>query len=78
MKIVVGNIEIKKTMEKRCKGYYDLIKKQTISSQLEFNFEEPKPDNKLKEELEKIDPFNITPIDALKVLYDLKEKSKNE
>ena len=54
------------------------VKKQTISSQLEFNFEEPKPDNKLKEELEKIDPFNITPIDALKVLYDLKEKSKNE
>ena len=54
------------------------IKKQTVSSQLEFNFEEPKPDNKLKEELEKIDPFNITPIDALKVLYDLKEKSKNE
>ena len=54
------------------------VKKQTISSQLEFNFEESKPDNKLKEELEKIDPFNITPIDALKVLYDLKEKSKNE
>lgn len=54
------------------------IKKQTVSSQLEFNFEEPKPDNKLKEELEKIDPFNITPIDALKILYDLKEKSKNE
>ena len=54
------------------------IKKQTVSSQLEFNFEEPKSDNKLKEELEKIDPFNITPIDALKVLYDLKEKSKNE
>ncbi len=54
------------------------VKKQTISSQLEFNFEEPKPDNKLKEELEKIDPFNITPIDALKILYDLKEKSKNE
>ena len=54
------------------------IKKQTVSSQLEFNFEEPKSDNKLKEELEKIDPFNITPIDALKILYDLKEKSKNE
>lgn len=54
------------------------VKKQTISSQLEFNFEEPKQDNKLKEELEKIDPFNITPIDALKILYDLKEKSKNE
>jgi DNA mismatch repair protein MutS len=54
------------------------VKKQTISSQLEFNFEEHKPDNKLKEELDKIDPFNITPIDALKVLYDLKEKSKNE
>lgn len=30
MKNVVGNIEIKKTMEKRCKGYYDLIKKQIV------------------------------------------------
>ena len=33
MKIVVGNIEIKKTMEKRCKGYYDLIKKQIVPCQ---------------------------------------------
>ncbi len=54
------------------------VKKQTISSQLNFNFDESKVDNKLKEELEKIDPFNITPIDALKILYDLKEKAKNE
>ncbi len=30
MRIVVGNIEIKKTTEKRCKGYYDLIKKQIV------------------------------------------------
>lgn len=30
MKIAVGNIEIKRTMEKRCKGYYDLAKKQIV------------------------------------------------
>ena len=33
MKIVAGNIEIKKTREKRCKGYYDLLKKQIVPCQ---------------------------------------------
>ena len=30
MKIVNGIIEVKKTMEKHCKGYYDLIKKEIV------------------------------------------------
>ena len=33
MKIVVGNIEIKKTMEKHCKGYYDLLKREIVPCQ---------------------------------------------
>lgn len=33
MKIVVGNIKIKKTMEKHCKGYYDLLKRETVPCQ---------------------------------------------
>lgn len=30
MKMLHGNIEIRKTIEKRCKGYYDLIKKEIV------------------------------------------------
>ena len=37
-------------------------------------FEEEKKDN-LKEKLEKIDPLRLTPIEALNILYELKELS---
>ena len=33
MKIANGIIEVKKTMEKHCKGYYDLIKKEIVPCQ---------------------------------------------
>lgn len=33
MKIVAGNIEIKKTMKKHCKGYYDLLKREIVPCQ---------------------------------------------
>ncbi len=52
------------------------IKKKVVSSQLEFNFEEDKKSDIIKEELDKIDPLKITPIDAIKILYELKEKIK--
>ena len=35
---LIGNIEIKKTMEKRCKGYYDLIKKTNSSMSIFCRF----------------------------------------
>ena len=45
--------------------------------QLSMNFEEPKlEDNKIEKKLDKIDILNITPIEALNILYDLKELNK--
>ena len=49
--------------------------------QTTFDFEVEKVDNKVEEELKKIDPLNLTPMEAMKTLYDLvnevKEKDKN-
>ena len=43
-----------------------------------FDFTEPvKEPNILKEEIDKIDPLNTTPMDALRILFDLKNKSKD-
>jgi len=46
-----------------------------VNEQLELNFNEVKED-KVKEKLDQIDPLNITPIDAINLLYELKELSK--
>ena len=46
------------------------ISVQERSEQIKFNFEETK--NPIKEELDKIDVLKITPIDALNILYKLK------
>ena len=40
-----------------------------------MNYEEK---DKLKEELDMIDPLRITPIEALNILYKLKEISKEK
>ncbi|MBQ6817520.1 MAG: DNA mismatch repair protein MutS, partial [Bacilli bacterium] len=47
--------------------------------QLSMSFEEPeiKNENKLKEKLNNIDPLRITPLDAINILYELKEMSEN-
>ena len=42
--------------------------------QITFAFEEK--EDKLKEELDKIDILKITPIDAINILYKLKEMEK--
>ena len=49
-----------------------LYKKE--NKQISFDFDEIDNHNKdiLKEEIDKIDPFNTTPMDALKILFDLK------
>lgn len=66
--------EIIVNAEKILKSYEGKeIKKQV--SQLEFNFEE-KENNLLKQELDKIDPLNITPIEAINIIYELKNISK--
>ena len=46
--------------------------------QLSMNFDEPKEITKdyVKERLETIDPLNITPIEALNILFELKDMSK--
>ena len=47
------------------------------TEQIKFEFID-KTENKLKEELNSIDILKITPIDAINILYKLKEISKNE
>ncbi|MCI8575644.1 MAG: DNA mismatch repair protein MutS [Bacilli bacterium] len=61
-------------------NYYETESKQKQKKssddniQLTMAFEEEKKDN-LKEKLEKIDPLRLTPIEALNILYELKELS---
>ena len=45
--------------------------------QTSFSFDEPKKDD-LKEELTKINPLDMTPIEALNKLYELTEKAKKD
>ena len=47
-----------------------------VSKQLEMNFE-PKENNVLKDKLKEIDILKMTPLDAMNVLYKLKELSEN-
>ena len=57
---------------------YETNSKDSGSKQISFDFNEPvKEPNILKEEIDKIDPLNTTPMDALKILFDLKNKSKD-
>ncbi|HAB66067.1 MAG TPA: DNA mismatch repair protein MutS [Firmicutes bacterium] len=59
--------------------YYESNNKETTittSEQVTFNFDEPSESNLVLERLEEIDPLKITPIDAINLLYELKELSK--
>lgn len=57
---------------------YETNSKDSGSKQISFDFTEPvKEPNILKEEIDKIDPLNTTPMDALRILFDLKNKSKD-
>ena len=59
---------------------YESNDKRKENKQIAFNFEEIDNQKKdiLKEEIDKIDPLNTTPMDALKILFDLKNISKNK
>ena len=51
--------------------------KQESKIQLSMNFDEPaKEENKVEKRLDEIDVLKITPIDALNLLYELKELNK--
>ena len=48
---------------------------KTYNEQLEFNFNEEKS-SKVEEKLDEIDILKITPIEAMNLLYELKELNK--
>ena len=41
-------------------------------------FEEPEKPSKLKEKINNTNPNDLTPIDALNLIYELKEEAENE
>ena len=48
----------------------------TGSTQVAFNFDVVEEDNPVLDRLEEIDPLKVTPMDAINLLYELKELSK--
>ena len=60
------------------KSYEKGSKKDKVdtSSQLSFDFDAPQEEDKVKTRLEEIDPLKTTPMDAINILYELKELSK--
>lgn len=67
--------EIIKNAENILKVYESDAKNFTISNQLSFDFTEEKKDE-LREKLKEVDPLNTTPMDALKILFELKQIDK--
>lgn len=67
--------EIIKNAENILKVYESDAKSVTISNQLSFDFTEEKKDL-LREKLKEVDPLNTTPMDALKILFELKQIDK--
>ena len=60
--------------------YYESNNKETpviTETQVAFNFDEPTPQkNEVLDRLKEIDPLKCTPMDAINLLYELKELSK--
>ena len=52
--------------------------KEESKVQLSFDFEEKEraEDNELRQKINAIDPLNMTPLDALNYLYELKQSIK--
>ena len=58
---------------------YESTDKEVIttgSTQVAFNFDVVEEDNPVLDRLEEIDPLKVTPMDAINLLYELKELSK--
>ena len=61
-------------------NHYESESKKThvVQEQMIFDLDEKEPGNNvLKEELDLIDPLNMTPMEAINKLYELKQKSKD-
>ena len=70
--------ELLKKANEILKSYESKEKKKTNDiQQISFELEEEKP-NIIEEELSKIDPLQMTPIEAINKLYELKQKLKNK
>ena len=60
-------------------AFYEADSKQKRKEELDDNiqltmaFDEEEKKDPLKEKLEKIDPLRLTPLEALNILYELKE-----
>ena len=67
--------EIIKNAENILKVYESDAKNVTISNQLSFDFTEEKKDE-LREKLKEVDPLNTTPMNALEILFELKQIDK--
>ena len=59
------------------KYYEKNNKNNSENEQITFVLEEEQP-NKLKERLAEIDPLKITPLEAMNILYELKQTSKED
>ena len=59
-------------------AFYENNDKKEVdrSSQIEFDFNESLEDNEVLNKLKEIDPLKCTPMDAINILYELKELSK--
>ena len=59
-------------------AFYENNDKKEVdrSSQIEFDFNESVEDNEVLNKLKEIDPLKCTPMDAINILYELKELSK--
>lgn len=55
---------------------YENNTKPKENKQIEFIFEEEPKEDILKQEIEKLDPLNMTPIEALNKIFELKNKAK--
>jgi len=58
------------------KTYETKTVKKNIIVQESLNFDEVKEDNKVNEILDKVDPLTTTPMEALNIIYKLKEELK--
>ena len=52
------------------------VKTKEKSSQIAFDFDTPKTDDKVREYLSTIDPYNITPREAMDIVYIIKDMIK--
>jgi len=58
------------------KVYENKEQKRDVIIQQSFNFEEEVKENEIEKEIKELDVLNLTPLEAMNILYNLKEKIK--